>query len=490
MYCIRCGKELTGGENFCPYCGTKQEPHLEHQGEPADPQSEERAGEKGYGLKRLWRRKKRLPNSAGKPRWKRWLKRIGIGLGAVVGGLVLLLIIDHGMSSRKAEIPDPALFFQLDWRDSDSYWGGYDDYFDGTAPSDLAVEAVWEAMEAYARLLEQSGADVALDDRSGTNGNDCYCLEADFGRTSVFDSRHRKIQLDYYLPEGRFFYDTAPLFDGWIHFIHIDAYSADTDSSSTTGAGDTRNDAGEAVTSGESENPMASDGASSLSADSTQSAPEGAGQTAGIAAPVITDTAVPDFQAFCNNRLYLFGATEYSDYTEYVYFWKYNGKAMDEYLALLQDTFHFELRAESVTSSINSYRYSFDYTGAGSAGTYDEDGMDGSDGQGIALYIWDLHASPIEGEIHICVADGFDYMDTGDRTTREITPYQEESAAVTASDGEQDCWNCNGSGDCPDCGGTGTVTNWLPGTNEYVEQDCTACASPGKCRVCGGSGKV
>ena len=116
--------------------------------------------------------------------------------------------------------------------------------------------------------------------------------------------------------------------------------------------------------------------------------------------------------------------------------------------------------------------------------------MDGSDGQGIALYIWDLHASPLEGEVHICLADGLDYVDTGDRTTREITPYQNTSGSGSSgSGGEADCWYCGGSGDCPTCGGSGTVRNWLPGTTEYVKQDCTDCASPGKCRVCGGSGR-
>lgn len=54
--------------------------------------------------------------------------------------------------------------------------------------------------------------------------------------------------------------------------------------------------------------------------------------------------------------------------------------------------------------------------------------------------------------------------------------------------GSGQCWYCGGSGRCPTCGGSGRVTNWLPGTREYLEQSCTDCYSPGKCRICGGSG--
>ena len=114
--------------------------------------------------------------------------------------------------------------------------------------------------------------------------------------------------------------------------------------------------------------------------------------------------------------------------------------------------------------------------------------MDGSDGEGIALYVLDLQPEGTTGEVHIRVADGLDYMDTGDRTTREVAPYETQS--TSASGGEGNCWNCGGNGKCPTCGGTGTVSNWLAGTREYVIQDCTDCASPGKCRVCGGSGKA
>lgn len=397
--------------------------------------------------------------------------RIGISLGAAAAAMILFLVIDRGMSKRQIECPDPALFFELDWYNN-GYFGGYDDYFDETATSELTAESAWKALEEYARLLEPFGAKVSLDDKSGTNGSDCYCLEADFGRVSLMDSRHRTVHLDYYLPEGQFFLDIMPPFPNWITFIHTDPYSA---------PGEAAEEVGEEASLAAA--PSFTDEPESTSEDDPA-------ETAGAAAPVITDTAVPDFQAFCNDNLYLSGVTEYSDYTEYIYSWKYNGKAVDEYLDLLQSAYHFDLRGEYVISSINSYRYSFDYTGPGSAGTYDEDGMDGSDGQGIALYIWDLHASPLEGEVHICLADGLDYVDTGDRTTREITPYQNTSGSGSSgSGGEADCWYCGGSGDCPTCGGSGTVRNWLPGTTEYVKQDCTDCASPGKCRVCGGSGR-
>lgn len=469
MYCQHCGKELPGVGDFCPYCGTRQIFRSGNQAGQNGLRIEDGPVKRHKGLRRLFGRKKSPHTGAGKPGWKKWLRRIGIGVGAVAAVMILLVITEQAMSNRKNECPDPALFFGLDWYDN-GYFGGYDDSFDETALCELPVESVWEAMEEFVRLLEQSGAKVTLDDKSGTNGNDCYCLEADFGRESLVLSRHRTVQLNYYLPEGRFFLD-IPLYDNWISFVHTDPYSAP----------------GEVVEKADEED-VSLDAILSALGDMELTS-EDSEETTAAAAPVITDTAVPDFQTFCNNNLYLTGVTEYSDYTEYIYFWKYNGKAVDEYLDLLQSTYHFELRGERVISSINSYQYSFDYTGSGSAETYNQDGMDGSDGEGIALYIWDLHASPIEGELHICIADGFDYMDTGDRTTRVITPYQETNTSAGSSGGEEDCWYCEGSGDCSTCGGSGTVRNWLPGTTEYLEQDCTDCASPGKCRVCGGSGR-
>lgn len=133
--------------------------------------------------------------------------RIGISLGAAAAAMILFLVIDRGMSKRQIECPDPALFFELDWYNN-GYFGGYDDYFDETATSELTAESAWKALEEYARLLEPFGAKVSLDDKSGTNGSDCYCLEADFGRVSLMDSRHRTVHLDYYLPEGQFFLDS------------------------------------------------------------------------------------------------------------------------------------------------------------------------------------------------------------------------------------------------------------------------------------------
>lgn len=468
MYCEHCGKELPGAGNFCPYCGTRQTLSSGTKAEQDGPQTGDRPVRRVKGLKGAFGRKK--PHTGtGTPGRKKLLGRIGIGLGAAVAALILFLSINQGMSRRQIECPDPALFFELDWYNN-GYFGSYDDYFDETAASNLTAESAWNALEEYAQLLEQLGAKVSLDDKSGTNGSDCYCLEADFGRISLSDSRHRTLQLDYYLPEGQFFLNIIPKTQSWISFVHTDPYPAP----------------GEVAEDPDEEGSF--DTAPSFTGELEGTSEEDTAETVGAAAPVITDTAVPDFQAFCSNRLHVHGVTEYSNYTEYIYFWKYNGKAVDEYIALLQSAYHFELRGEYVISSIDSYRYSFDYTGPGSPGTYNEDGMKGSDGQGIALYIWDLHASPIDGEVHICVADGLDYMDTGDRTTREVAPYETQSTSAS-SGGESDCWYCGGSGDCPTCGGTGMVSNWLAGTREYVLQDCTDCASPGKCRICGGSGK-
>lgn len=191
----------------------------------------------------------------------------------------------------------------------------------------------------------------------------------------------------------------------------------------------------------------------------------------------VNGPTVPDFQAFCNNCLEEHSVTEELDYTKYVYFWDRNGKTVNEYLELLQDEWQFKLR------DTHSDRYTFDYVGSGSTGTFDvEKGK--LDGKNVSLYIW----AP-EYEIHIWVADGIEYSDTGDRTTRELPSYGNKKTNVSSSSGgEEDCKRCNGSGNCGECGGKGTVRNWLVGTREYVEQDCTSC-SHGECQVCYGSGR-
>lgn len=218
-------------------------------------------------------------------------------------------------------------------------------------------------------------------------------------------------------------------------------------------------------------------------------------EPAPVQPPAQTDATVPDFQAFCGNTLHVHKITEYSDYTEYIYFWKYNGKAMDEYLTLLQDTYHFKLRAKYVISSISSYSYAFDYTGAGSPGTYDEDSMEtDADGEDIALYLWDL-----AGDVHICLADGFTYQDTSDRTTRKITPYDSGKTSSSSSNSSSvpparsspdvlDCLTCGGDGDCPKCNGYGTMRVYGGGGDSY-EATCSRCYGNRKCPTCGGSGK-
>lgn len=470
MYCVHCGKELPGEGSFCPHCGACQivgatgKTDQEH----GNSQAKGSVNQENTHMKK--RSFFKNTEEAGRKRLPKLIPVIG-----VVAAMGVVLLINFGMSNRKLKCPDPALFFGLEWQDG-TYDGSYTYFFDETAPSNMDAETAWDAMQEYARLLEQHGAEVSLEDGSGDYIGDRYRLTADFGRYSLLNSGHRDVFIHYYPPEQRFFLTLPYGYD----FDRMDYLPTDTYSG-----------AGWAV-EGASGEEVSSD-TTPPSIDQAESPPDTSEETPDTLPPVITDTAIPDFQAFCNDNLYVYGVTEYSDYTEYCYFWNYNGKTMDEYLDLLQDTYHFKLRGEKVISSIDSYRYSFDYTGSGSAGTYDEDGMDGSDGEGIALYIWDLHADGKTGEIHICVADGLDYMDTGDRTTREVVPYQNEGSSggsASASGGDKECWYCGGSGDCPTCDGSGTVYNWLPGTTEYVEQDCTDCASPGKCRICGGSGRA
>lgn len=465
MYCIQCGRELPSECKFCPHCGASQtigsseSTRQERGGSPAD---DGMIGENA-SLKR--RPSGKLGEGSGRKRWTMILPVIGV---AAVFGVILL--INSVMSGRDLKCSDPAVFFGLEWEDG-PYEGSYDYSFDETAPSGMDADTAWKAMEAYAALLEQQGIEVSLEDGRGAYIGDRYRLEADFGRYSLLNSGSREMFIHYYPAEQRFFL-TLPYGYG---LDRIDAIPTQTYSGALPAGGD----AGEETDPEEAQPSAEESAAVSDAAQEPEDDP----------APVITDTAVPDFQAFCNNNLHVHGVTEYSDYTEYIYFWKYNGKTMDEYLKLLQDTYHFSIRGEKVISSIDSYRYSFDYTGSGSAGTYDEDFMDGSDGEGIALYVLDLHPDGTTGEVHIRVADGLDYMDTGDRTTREVAPYETQSTSAS-SGGEENCWNCGGNGKCPTCGGTGTVSNWLAGTREYVIQDCTDCASPGKCRVCGGSGKA
>lgn len=463
MFCIHCGKELPGAGDFCPYCGGRQ----------GAPKSGDGAEKKPDSAKNPSLRQKRTSpekaspagggKAAGRKRWK-WL---AICLGVAAAAAALCFIVDSSMSARKTKCPDPERFFELAWE------SGHEDfdflsYYSETAVSSWDAETVWDAMEEYEDLLEDYGAEASLERESDEDNTTCYRLEADFGRCSLADAAHRTLALYYYPPEGRFFLLLYHLPAVRIVYVETDAYD---------GAVSTRGGTDEPSGGGESGGaPAEGSGGASQSGS-------------GGAAAHVTDTAVPDFQAFCENNLHEFAVTEHSDHTEYCYFWKYNGKALDEYIALLQESYHFRLRGTKTIESINSYRYSFDYTGPGPVDGYDEDGMNGSDGDGIALYIWDLHASPTEGEVHICLADGLDYMDTGDRTTRTITPYESGSGSGgSSSGGEGDCWYCNGDGVCPTCGGSGKVYNWLPGTREYVLQECTDCYSPGKCRVCGGSG--
>ncbi len=145
---------------------------------------------------------------------------------------------------------------------------------------------------------------------------------------------------------------------------------------------------------------------------------------------------VPDFNAFCNECCYQSGVTERINYTEYIYSWNYNAKAQDEYVKLLQNTYNLSLRASYLSDDTDMY--SFDYNGAGDVSKFDSRfsfHLKKGQKENISLLIWSSHYGSTGGEIHICVADGLDFIDTGDRTTRNMTPHQNSPAASSTSYG-------------------------------------------------------
>lgn len=199
---------------------------------------------------------------------------------------------------------------------------------------------------------------------------------------------------------------------------------------------------------------------------------------------------LPDIQSFSGDCLSLERETVYSDYTEHYYLFKYNGKFIDEYVALLQDDYNFKLRDYYEITSIGSEHFVFDYKGSGDVGTFDME-IRNVDSSNMALCIWVLHILPDETEMHIYWADGLNYTDTGERTSQHLERFEHAgSSGGSTGSGETRCSACSGSGRCVNCGGTGRVRRWLAGTNEWVEQKCTMCqpAGSGKCAFCGGDG--
>lgn len=214
---------------------------------------------------------------------------------------------------------------------------------------------------------------------------------------------------------------------------------------------------------------------------------------------------MPDLSAFCNGNVYEYQVTEDTDNTEYVYFWYYNGKAQAEYIELLED-YNFVLRASSEDDGND--KYAFDYVGDdGDVAVFDSKQGGKKFKQSttdISLFIWSLHYGNGESEIHISFADGVTYADTGDRTTRELTPYDGDDAAASSSgssavvsgdsDGNRgvlDCLTCGGSGDCKKCNGYGfTYTyTYVDGVRTEIKKGCSSCHGSMKCSTCGGSGK-
>lgn len=470
MYCTNCGKELTGTETFCPCCGARQTLPPDSQHQAADTHT----AAPDARTKKAKRSPKPQPADGKHAPAKHGMRWIVLGLAAAV---LLVFALDAVLANRQREIPDPAAFFGLTWENG-RYTGSYDYSYHKTAPSGMQAETALAAMQDYTLLLHSDGIEASVEDKreSRYNRTERIIVEADLGRCSLFDVSRLTIRLAYYLPEQRFFLELpyGKMRDR-IDFTPIDPYVTGEDIPA-----DTQNEA------------PADAQAAPEPASSAAPEPEAAPASSQTPPPVITGPTVPDFQAFCGSTLHVHEITEYLDYTEYVYFWKYNEKAMNEYLTLLKDAYHFKLRAKYSVSSIDSYRYAFDYTGPGSAGTYDEDGMDtDADGENISLYLWDL-----AGEVHICVADGFDYKDTGDRTTRKITPYEStktstKSSSVPSSRSSPkvlDCLTCGGDGDCPECNGYGTVKIY-GGGGDFYNTPCSRCYGSRKCPSCGGSGK-
>lgn len=205
---------------------------------------------------------------------------------------------------------------------------------------------------------------------------------------------------------------------------------------------------------------------------------------------------IPDINAFSDYAFedWQLGTEVYSDSTKISYAFDRNDKFRDEYLELLE-TYGFKLRDKNEYKGKFYYRndYVYDYVGkAEGCGIFDADTSE-VDNAGVAIFIYCYG-----GSITIRYADGFAYVDTGDRTSQKVKAQgvigsspgdsgsDEDYSPNVAGFAKQDCLTCGGSGKCPDCGGSGYLYSSASRKND---RDCSKCRASGRCPSCGGSGK-
>ena len=187
---------------------------------------------------------------------------------------------------------------------------------------------------------------------------------------------------------------------------------------------------------------------------------------------------LPDLQAFSNDKLYVNSTYEYDSYTQIVYLAKSPEKArkmFKEYADLLQEKYDLSIRKANEKGG----DYSFDYTGSATVSTFDCDKLKNSND--VSVFIRSFNGR----EFHIWYANGFDYTDTGDRTTQELTKYEKKTSGGGSSSGTP-CGSCT-NGDCSTCRGTGHIRGFAK-TGQALS-DCPNCAN-GDCSRCGGDGVI
>lgn len=220
-------------------------------------------------------------------------------------------------------------------------------------------------------------------------------------------------------------------------------------------------------------------------------------------------TALPDLQSFSGNRLEVHSQSVDTHSTKVVYFSDWNKKFFQEYLDLLQNEYGFTLREYKQIESIDSHSYVFDHTGGGDISGFDCTASGIKDGDDVELFIWGLFASRASAEIHVEYSDGLKYVDTGDRTTQELSDRsQSGSSSSGGSDDSIDwgtasgdwksdfsyCGKCHNKGEitCTSCNGNGGKYVYSNSTPNY--SGTAAWSKTGQtwetCRKCGGSGTI
>lgn len=542
MYCISCGTELPDNAQFCPRCGTRQpfgaqEPPRKVTRPTPEPQ---RAPQRNPQPVRDARKSAPAKPTKKRSKFGKLLLRLAV-VAAIVGGAILsLLVIANIQSQRETDCLDPVAYFSLT-KDGSRYASPLKSY-------DIALEA----MESYAALLEKEyDADITIKEDSDKSG---ITMIIHIPHPLVTDWDNFR---DFWVEFEETYWDISYGYD--MNFLDTDPYPVPAHAIGSvtltipgpesyldvagTQIGENQwqyeaswyianamgryiwmlsNDYGFAIQS------MPGDGDKgllygetadtyidiacidniaivSVSPDITLvhgTVPEStsSGSSSGSTVTASSkDAVVPEFVAFSNNCAVAESSTEYAEYTRYLYKWNYNEKAINEYMDLLKNAYHFTVRGHNGTENWDVY--SFDYTGEGDVGTFslakdNSSGLKKEYRTDISLYLDIYHYGPTSCTLYISVADGLTVTDTDDRTTRNLTRYEPSSSSgssssssssssgsTSGSSGVLDCLTCRGSGRCTKCGGSGYVS--FGG----AKASCSSCHQSGRCSSCGGSGK-